>query len=181
MPLGLPTLRATRRHVYNHVFIRTPTATGCGRATRATWCSARTILIIVGWFVASKVQTGPESRGTDRYTSPGTSSHFYGRGIICVYLREGVARPLLGDRTNKLMPFLRTLFFILVNNLLGLVPILIWSIWFRRSSRPATRRPSAARRHRTSGFTTTLQAVISGLFFSLVAIRHLGIGGYFAW
>jgi F-type H+-transporting ATPase subunit a len=42
---------------------------------------------------------------------------------ICVYLRENVARPALGEHTDRFIPYLWTLFFfVLFSNLLGLVP-----------------------------------------------------------
>lgn len=44
---------------------------------------------------------------------------------ICLYLRDEVFKPVLGDEVNKYTPMLWTFFwFILVCNLLGLVPIL---------------------------------------------------------
>lgn len=40
------------------------------------------------------------------------------------FIREGVVRPVLGDKTDRFMPFLWTMFFfILTCNLLGLVPL----------------------------------------------------------
>jgi F-type H+-transporting ATPase subunit a len=43
---------------------------------------------------------------------------------ILMYLREEVVRPILGDDTDRFIPFLWTLFFfILFNNLLGLLPL----------------------------------------------------------
>ncbi len=43
---------------------------------------------------------------------------------ICVFLREEVARPVLGDHTDKFIKFIWTLFFfILFCNLLGMVPL----------------------------------------------------------
>ncbi len=48
------------------------------------------------------------------------------------FVREGVARPALRDHTDRFMPFVWTMFFfILINNLLGIVPLnaiatLIW-------------------------------------------------------
>lgn len=44
--------------------------------------------------------------------------------LICGYLREEVARPLLGEHTDRFIPFIWTVFFfILTINLLGLVPL----------------------------------------------------------
>ncbi|MFC1781965.1 F0F1 ATP synthase subunit A [Planctomycetota bacterium] len=43
---------------------------------------------------------------------------------ICVFIREEVARPVLGHNTDKFMPYLwTTFFFILFCNLLGMIPI----------------------------------------------------------
>ncbi|HEX8914989.1 MAG TPA: F0F1 ATP synthase subunit A [Humisphaera sp.] len=43
---------------------------------------------------------------------------------IIVYVREDIARPVLAEHTDRFMPFLWTLFFfILFNNLLGLIPL----------------------------------------------------------
>jgi F-type H+-transporting ATPase subunit a len=47
---------------------------------------------------------------------------------VCLYLREAVFRPVLGDQTDRYTPMLWTLFwFILVSNLLGLVPLVDWT------------------------------------------------------
>ena len=43
---------------------------------------------------------------------------------ICVFIREEVARPVLGHNTDKFMPYLwTTFFFILFCNLLGMIPL----------------------------------------------------------
>jgi F-type H+-transporting ATPase subunit a len=43
--------------------------------------------------------------------------------VICVYLREEVARPVLGENTDRFIKFLWTIFFfILFCNLLGMIP-----------------------------------------------------------
>ena len=43
---------------------------------------------------------------------------------IMMYIRDDVAKPVLGDETDRFMPFLWTLFFfILFNNILGLLPL----------------------------------------------------------
>lgn len=43
---------------------------------------------------------------------------------ICVFLREDLTRPILGDATDKFIPFIwNTFFFILFVNLLGMLPI----------------------------------------------------------
>jgi len=43
---------------------------------------------------------------------------------VCVFIREEVARPVLGHNTDKFMPYLwTTFFFILFCNLLGMIPL----------------------------------------------------------
>jgi F-type H+-transporting ATPase subunit a len=43
---------------------------------------------------------------------------------ILLYVRNDIAKPVLGDETDRFIPFLWTLFFfILINNLLGLLPL----------------------------------------------------------
>ena len=43
---------------------------------------------------------------------------------MMVFIRENVARPVLGDKTDRFMPFLWTVFFyILICNLLGMIPL----------------------------------------------------------
>ncbi|NOG55960.1 MAG: F0F1 ATP synthase subunit A [Planctomycetes bacterium] len=57
------------------------------------------------------------------YVTKGSGWHII--EVICVFFREEVARPVLGKNTDKFMPYIwTTFFFILFNNLLGMVPLL---------------------------------------------------------
>jgi len=80
------------------------------------------IMLLVGPYVARRVATGPEPEGDERYL---TRSRFVEMiEVMCIGIRDGVLEPLLGRRTAKFAPFLLALFFfILLNNLLGLIPI----------------------------------------------------------
>jgi F-type H+-transporting ATPase subunit a len=43
--------------------------------------------------------------------------------VIVIFIRDGVAKPMLGHRANKFLPYLLTVFFFIwINNLLGLIP-----------------------------------------------------------
>lgn len=43
--------------------------------------------------------------------------------VIVIFIRDGVAKPMLGERANRYLPFLLTVFFFIwINNLLGLIP-----------------------------------------------------------
>jgi F-type H+-transporting ATPase subunit a len=80
------------------------------------------VMVLAGLWAAGKIRTGAPGQGAEAYVTRSRFAHLI--EVICVYLRDEVARPLLTDRTDKLMPFLWTIFFfILVNNLLGLTPI----------------------------------------------------------
>ena len=82
---------------------------------------------------ANAISTGPESEGNGRYRTKGRLSQMV--EVITLYLRDNIVKPVLGEQANKYMPFLMTVFFfILLNNLLGLVPLLdlqhlIGSLW----------------------------------------------------
>lgn len=134
------------------------------------------ILIVLGLWCAKRIATGPESQGTDRYVTKNTFAHMV--EVICVYLREDVVRPLLGTRTNKLMPFLWTLFFfVLVNNLLGMVPIMDALHLASPSLRAAHESPLGGTATQSLYVTGTL-ALICGLVINGAGIKELGLGGY---
>jgi F-type H+-transporting ATPase subunit a len=91
-------------------------------ANQGTLVLSGLIIIVAGLWAAGKIKTGAASEGSEAYVTRSKFAHMI--EVICVYLREEVARPLLKDRTDRLMPFLWTIFFfVLVNNLLGLIPI----------------------------------------------------------
>ncbi len=164
-------------HVYNHVFQKNADGYWVWSGNQGNLVLSGLILVLVGAWLASRVATGPASQGTDRFITRNKFAHML--EVICVYLREEVVRPLLGARTNKLMPFLWTIFFfILVNNLLGLVPILDLVHLVSPDLKKAHATPIGGTATQNIWVTATL-AIISGIFFNLVAIRHLGIGGYF--
>lgn len=79
-----------------------------------------TALLIIP--AARKIQTG-KSRTLDDLRSQGLWANLV--EVVCLYLRNEVFASVLGDKTDKYTPVLWTMFwFILINNLLGLIPIL---------------------------------------------------------
>jgi F-type H+-transporting ATPase subunit a len=89
-----------------------------------------TVMLILGAVVtyllivpaAQRIDTGKQ-RTLDDFRAEGLLANLV--ETVCVYLREDVFRPVLGEETDNYAPLLWTLFwFILVCNLLGLVPIL---------------------------------------------------------
>ncbi|HYD02063.1 MAG TPA: F0F1 ATP synthase subunit A [Phycisphaerales bacterium] len=139
-------------------------------SNQGTLVLAGLILILVGLWVASKVKTGDTSQGSEAYVTRNRFAHMI--EVICVYLREEVARPLLHDRTDKLMPFLWTIFFfVLVNNLLGLIPI-------TDALHLAHLPPFVGDTPTQNIWVTGTLAVIAAVVFNGAAIVRLGPGGF---
>jgi len=79
-------------------------------------------LLVVAVFlpVAKRVRTG--GAGLDAYLTRGRIAQLF--EVICVFLREEVARPALGMLTDRYIKFIwTTFFFILFCNLLGMIPL----------------------------------------------------------
>lgn len=167
-------------HVYNHYAVSTEPHGGgwwLWSGNQGNLVLSGIILTLGMIWVANKIKTGPKEQGADAYVTRSRFAHMI--EVICVYLREEVARPLLHDRTDKLMPFLWTaFFFILVNNLLGLVPLLDLQHVIS---------PYLAENHMAFfGGTATqniwitgMLAAIAAIVFNLAAIKRLGIADYF--
>ena len=75
-------------------------------------------------WVATRIRTGPESMGNERYVTRGKFAHMI--EALIVYLYEGMLVPVMGDRlARRWLPFLLSLFFLILTlNLLGLLPFL---------------------------------------------------------
>jgi len=81
------------------------------------------VFVFVMMRVAKAIATGPASEGNDRYITKGRLAQMI--EAIVVYLRDEMLTPVLGAKdTRKYLPFLMTaFFFILFNNLFGLLPV----------------------------------------------------------
>ncbi len=136
------------------------------------------IILIVGFkWIAGKIDTGPESAGHERYVTRGAIPHMV--EVICVYLREEMCRPLLHDRTDRMMPFLWTLFyFILINNLLGLIPLVDIQHLPELLTGGEPHWAAVGGTATQNLFVTGSLALVCGLVINVAAIRRLGIGGY---
>ncbi len=79
-----------------------------------------TVLVVV--HAAKRIATGRSGTLEDLRTR-GTLANIV--EAICLYLRDEVFRPVLGHETDRFTPVLWTFFwFILINNMLGLMPLL---------------------------------------------------------
>lgn len=165
-------------HVWNHVFWQSENGLWLWSGNQGNLVLSAIILIFGMMWVAKHVSTGDvKTEGASAYVTKNRFAHMI--EVICVYLREEVARPLLHDRTDKLMPFLWTIFFfILVNNLLGLVPImdilqLIVPAWREGHMTPVGGTATQ------NIWVTGVLAVVAAIMFNAAAISRLGIKGYF--
>ncbi len=79
-----------------------------------------TALIIIP--AAKRITTG-KSESIEDFRAKGILANMI--ESVCLYLRKDAFEPLLGEQTDRFAPMLWTFFwFILINNLIGLVPIL---------------------------------------------------------
>lgn len=166
-------------HVYNHVGLQVgPWWVWSGNM--GNLIISGLILILGGSWVARHISTGPESEGTDRYLTKSRIAHMI--EVICVYLREEICRPMLKDRTDKMMPFLWSLFFfILINNLLGLVPLLDVQHLFARIvlGQESPHWAFIGGTATQNIWVTGVLAIVAAAVFNGAAVARLGVGGYF--
>jgi F-type H+-transporting ATPase subunit a len=121
-----------------------------GDLTKPIALVALSVVIIVGFFLVA---------GRKRALVP-DRLQFAGESVYG-FVRDGVARDVIGPEFVKYVPYLTALFtFVLVNNLFGIIPFLQF--------------PSMSR----IGFPAAL-ALGSWLVFNYVGIRRKGIGRYF--
>ncbi len=165
------------QHVYNHPFAKTPEGLWVWSGNMGNLVLSGIILILGGLWVASKVKTGPESQGHDRWITKNRFAHLV--EVLAVYLRDEVVKPMLADRTNKMMPFLWTVFFfILVNNILGLIPLLdIQHLLFKDMNANGTAFVGGTATQNI--WVTGVLALIAGVVFNIAAIARIGVMGYF--
>jgi F-type H+-transporting ATPase subunit a len=94
---------------------------------------------------------------------------------ILIYIREEMARPVLGEETDRFLPFLWTLFFfILFNNLLGLLP---WGVLTGWALRPMGLHPFGGTATANIWVTGALAVVAFGVW-QVAGIRANGLGPY---
>lgn len=157
------------------------------------WSSATANLVIsailtiaVFAFVAKRVQTGPESLGEARYLTRGKFAQIV--EVIAVGLRDRMIQPVLGDRTDKFLPYLLALFFfILVNNLMGMVPLLDINMLANFYAYEAGLVSNKWKDLHIAPFggtatqsiwVTGALALVAGLVINIAGIKRLGIGEY---
>lgn len=73
-------------------------------------------------FGLSKAVPQPSARNAEDFVTKGRINQIF--ETLCVFIRDEMTRPLLGDLTDKYISYIwSTFFFILIANVLGLIPV----------------------------------------------------------
>lgn len=136
---------------------------------------------LIGYWVlsvaAKAIAVGPESQGNDRYMTKGRMAQMI--EVITLYLRDTVIKPVLGDATNRYLPYLLTLFFfVLANNLFGLVPFLDLQHIAGGLINGDTHFAVIGGTATANLAVTAALAIIAFIVIQVHAVRELGIGGW---
>ena len=163
-------------HVINHKFWVNEDGVWLWSAIQTNMVVAGLIMLLLGPWIARNISTGPESAGTARWTTRNPLAHTV--EVICTYLRDKVVEPLLHERTAKFMPFLWTLFFfILINNLLGLVPLLDVNHLLVKEHK-ANHMAFIGGTATQSIYVTGALSLVAGIVINIAGVKALGLGGY---
>ncbi|MEA2708437.1 MAG: F-type H+-transporting ATPase subunit a, partial [Phycisphaerales bacterium] len=101
-------------HVVDHPIIKSKSGYYILTNHMVMMCIAAGLMLIVFPLITRRYRSG-------EMVPTGTRNFFE---AILLYVRNDIAKPVLGDETDRFIPFLWTLFFfILFNNLLGLLPL----------------------------------------------------------
>lgn len=163
-------------HVINHQYVVNENGWWIWSSAQTNLVLSGLIIVVLGLLVAKAVSTGPESQGHARWVTRNPFLHMI--EVICTYLREKTIRPLIGKRTDALAPFLWTLFFfILVNNMLGMIPLLdAWHL--ANAADKEAHRAFIGGTATQSIYVTGVLALASAVVINLAGIKELGVGGY---
>jgi F-type H+-transporting ATPase subunit a len=137
-----------------------------------------TLIVVTGIFLlammhaAKAIATGPASQGNERYITKGRFAQMV--EAITIYLRDEMLVPVMGaENTRRYLPYLMTVFFfILFNNLFGLIPFVdlqhlfgMHQPWFGGTA--------------TASITVTgALALIAFIVIQIHSIRDLGVKGF---
>lgn len=174
-------------HVVNHPFWVSESGWWLWSSQTGNLVITLIILAFIFPRLAKRASTGHESEGNERYLPGSRSTGLL--EVVCVYLQEQIVRPVLHENTRRYMPFLWTLFFfIFVNNVMGMFPLLeigtlILAVIGLAGFEPAAQ---AVYDHRAfMGTTATgniwVTATLAGMAFAVFIIhgfRELGVKGF---
>ena len=145
------------------------------------------LMLLIGLYVAKRVQTGPDSQGEARYLTKGKFAQLV--EVLIVGLRDMMIRPVLGDRAEKFLPYLLAVFFfILINNLLGMIPLLDFGVFVNFYAHEAGLAGADKWKDlhiapfggtaTQSIWVTGALAIIAGLVINIAGLKRLGVAEY---
>jgi len=173
-------------HIVAHPFA-TPGGWWVWSSATANLVIAAGLLILLGMYAARRISTGPQSEGHRRYVTRGRLASII--EVMIVGLRDQMIRPVLGDRTERFLPYLLCVFFfILINNLLGMVPLIDlnhlinfylveWGVVPGPKWKEIHVSPFGGTATQSIWVTGAL-AIIAGLVINIAGARRLGIVEY---
>lgn len=138
--------------------------------------------VLVYWMLSSaakRIAIGAESDGHDRWVTKGRLAQLI--ESMVVYLRDEMLGPVMGERlTTRYLPYLLSLFFfILVLNLLGLVPFMDLQHFISRGVFSMDEATIFFGGTATASLAVTgALAFISFVVIQIHSIRELGVGGW---
>lgn len=160
-------------HVINHLFSEGAVTDGgwwIWSSIQTNMVLAGIIVLVCGHIAARAIATGDESEGHDRFLTKNPLAGLI--EVVSLFLRDEIVKPLLHERTNRFMPFMWTLFwFILVNNLLGLVPML--DLWHLISGEVTHTAPFGGTPTQ-SIYVTGALALIAFFVINIAGLKELG-------
>lgn len=161
-------------HVRDLILLETPSGTPLLTMHMVTLVAVTAGFLWVMARVANAIATGPESEGNDRYLTRGRLAQMIEAMVI--YLRDEMLVPVLGEQhTKRYLPYLMTLFFfILFNNLVGLIPVI--DIIHLTVGHDATTWVGGTAT--ANIMVTGALAVLSFFLIEIHGIRELGIKGW---
>lgn len=134
-----------------------------------------TVIFVLAMMKAAKaIATGPESEGNERFITKGRFAQMIESMVI--YLRDEMLEPVLGKaHTKRYLPYLMSVFFfILFNNLFGLVPVLdITHLVFGHDATTWVGGTATA-----NIMVTGAMALLSFFLIQIHGFRELGIKGW---
>ncbi|USN99506.1 MAG: F0F1 ATP synthase subunit A [Phycisphaeraceae bacterium] len=161
-------------HVINQLTVEGPNGWWIWSSNQTNLVLSMVIVLVCGWLAARHIRTGDASEGHDRYLTKNPLAGLI--EVISLFLRDEICKPVLGERTNRFMPFLWTLFyFILVNNLLGLIPLGDgWNVVRGEVGHTSWIGGTATQ----NLYVTGALAAVSFFVINIAGMRELGVGGY---
>jgi F-type H+-transporting ATPase subunit a len=150
-------------HVIDHPIVQTESGWYVITNHMVMMLIAAGLMLVVFLPMTKKYRTG-------ELVPTGTRNFFE---AILLYVRNDVAKPVLGDETDRFMPYLWTLFFfILFNNLLGLLPLdVITGGWLGLNNGHGIYGTATA-----NLAVTGVLAIFSFILWNISGIRANGIG-----